>query len=118
MSKVKVAEKPLSITYIHHKDDNRTILEGNLAFDPCNKLSTNYMVGTRNCKLKYSYVHGGLTTLEPSYDLSKNSWDIAVSRKVFGDDVVKAIYQTSSRVLGLEWSLNSLLSGQAKVTIS
>ncbi|OWM80830.1 hypothetical protein CDL15_Pgr006861 [Punica granatum] len=118
MNKVKIMEKPLSLTYIHGKGDNRTLLEGTLAFDPCNKLSANYMVGPGNCKLKYSYVHGGLTTFEPSYDLSKNSWDLAVSRKVYGDDVLKATYQTSSRILGLEWSLNSLLSSRAKVSAS
>lgn len=116
MNKIKVAEKPLSITYIHNKGDNRTILEGTLAFDPCNRLSANYMVGTENCKLKYSYVHGGVTTFEPSFNLPKNSWDLAVSQKICGNDVLKATYQTSSRVLGLEWSLNSMLSGHAKVT--
>lgn len=116
MNTAKVAEKPLSLTYIHNKGDNRTIMEGTLTFDPCNKFSANYAVGPGNFKLKYSYVHGGLTTFEPSYDLSKNSWDLMVSHKVYRGDVLKATYQTSSRVLGLEWSLNSTLSGHAKVT--
>ncbi|KAK4795848.1 hypothetical protein SAY86_028174 [Trapa natans] len=118
MNTVRVAEKPLSLTYIHNKGDNRTILEGTLTFDPCNKFSANYAVGPGNCKLKYSYVHGMLNTFEPSYDFSKNSWDLAVSRKVYGGDVLKATYQTSSRLLGLEWSLNSTLSGCAKFSAS
>ncbi|KAK4745706.1 hypothetical protein SAY87_012018 [Trapa incisa] len=118
MNTVKVAEKPLSLTYIHNKGDNRTILEGTLTLDPCNKFSANYAVGHRKCKLKYSYVHGGLTTFEPSYDLSTNSWDLALSRKVYGGDVLKATYQTSSRLLGLEWSLNSTLSSCAKFSAS
>lgn len=117
MNTVRVAEKPLNLTYIHSRGDNRTILDGSLIFDSANKVSANYMLGTGNCKLKYTYFHGGLTTFEPSYDLAKNAWDFSVSRKVYGDDVFKASYQTTSNILGLEWSRNSKINGSFKVCI-
>ena len=63
-----------------------------LVFDSANKVSANHVLGSGNCKLKYTYVHGGLTTFEPSYDFSKNSWDFAISRRVYGDDVFRAAY--------------------------
>lgn len=115
MSTVKVADKPLNLTYIHSRGDNRTVLDGALVLDSANKVSANYMLGTGNCKLKYTYVHRGATTFEPCYDLAKNSWDFAVSRKVYADDVFRATYQTSSKALGLEWSRNSKFNGSFKV---
>lgn len=118
MNTVKVADKPLNLTYIHSRGDNRTILDGSLVFDSANKVSANYMLGTGNCKLKYTYVHGGVATFEPCYDLAKNSWDFAVSRKVYADDVLRATYQTSSKALGLEWSRNSKFSGNFKISAS
>ncbi|KDO84516.1 hypothetical protein CISIN_1g028082mg [Citrus sinensis] len=64
MNSVRVADKPLNLTYIHGRGDNRTILEGTLVFDSANKVSANHVLGSGNCKLKYTYVHGGLTTFE------------------------------------------------------
>ncbi|KAG7599621.1 hypothetical protein ISN44_As06g037980 [Arabidopsis suecica] len=118
MNTVRIAEKPLNLTYIHMRGDNRTIVDGSLVIDPANKLSANYMVGTKNCKLKYTYVHGGIATFEPCYDLAKNVWDFAVSRKLYGGDNLKATYQTSSKMLGLEWSRNSQSTGSFKVCAS
>ncbi|KAJ8762274.1 hypothetical protein K2173_007431 [Erythroxylum novogranatense] len=118
MNSVRVANKPLNLTYIHHRGDNRTILDGNLVFDSANKVSANCVLGTGNCKLKYTYVHQGLTTFEPCYDLAKNYWDFAVSHKVYGDDVLRGTYQTSSKALGLEWSRNSKFNGSFKISAS
>ncbi|OIW03481.1 hypothetical protein TanjilG_14706 [Lupinus angustifolius] len=118
MNTVKVADKPLNLTYIHSWRDNRTILDGTLVFDSANKISGNYALDSGNGKLKYTYVHNGLTTFEPTYDVSKNTWDFGVSRRVSGDDVLKALYQTSSKVLGLEWSRNSKNTGAFKVLAS
>ncbi|XP_061353375.1 outer envelope pore protein 24, chloroplastic-like isoform X1 [Gastrolobium bilobum] len=118
MNTVRVAEKPLNFTYMHSRGDNRTILDGTLVLDTANKVSANYAFDSGNCKLKYSYVHKGLTTFEPSYDVAKNSWDFAVSRRVYGDDSFKASYQTSSKVLGFEWSRNSKQTGCFKVVAS
>ena len=116
MNTVRVADKPLNITYIHSKGDNRTILDGTFVWDPSNKISANYGVESGNCRLKYSYVHKGLTAIEPSYDVAKNAWDFAVSRKVYGDDSLKATYQTTSKKLGFEWSRNSKQRGCFKVS--
>ncbi|KAK6115365.1 hypothetical protein DH2020_007634 [Rehmannia glutinosa] len=118
MNTVRVAEKPLNLTYIHSKGDARTILDGSLVIDSANKVSANHVLGTGNTKLKYTYLHGGLTTFEPSYDLGKNAWDFAVSRKVYGDDVFRATYQTSSKNLGLEWSRSSKQNGSFKIIAS
>ncbi|KAL5704549.1 Outer envelope pore protein 24 [Ranunculus cassubicifolius] len=118
MNTVKIAEKPLRLNYIHFQGENRTSVDGTLVFDADNKVSANYMFGTGNCKLKYTYVHGGVMTFEPSYDVSKNTWDFALSQRVFGDDVFKAHYQTSSKVLGLDWSRNSKINGTFKISAS
>ncbi|XP_054817463.1 outer envelope pore protein 24, chloroplastic-like [Prosopis cineraria] len=118
MNTVRIADKPLNLTYTHSWGDNRTALDGTLIIDPANKFSANHTLGSGNCKLKYAYVHQGVTTFEPSYDLAKNSWDFAVSRRVYGDDLLKASYQTSSKLLGLEWSRNSKQSGCFKIAAS
>ncbi|MCD7461012.1 Outer envelope pore protein 24B, chloroplastic [Datura stramonium] len=118
MNSIRVLEKPLNLNYIHFRGDNRTILDGTLVFDSANKVSANHVLGSRGCKLKYSYVHGGLTTFEPSFDTTKNSWEFAVSRKVYGDGVCRATYQTTSKNLGLEWSRSSKLNGSFKVSAS
>ncbi|KAF5468452.1 hypothetical protein F2P56_012602 [Juglans regia] len=96
----------------------RTALDGTLVLDSANKVSANHALGSRNCKLKYTYVHEGVTTFEPCYDLEKNSWEFAVARKVYGDHVLRGWYQTSSPVLGLEWSRNSKQNGSFKILAS
>ncbi|XP_073067092.1 LOW QUALITY PROTEIN: outer envelope pore protein 24B, chloroplastic-like [Primulina eburnea] len=118
MNTIRVAEKPLNLTYIHSKCDERTIVDGCLVIDSVNKVSANHVLATGNAKLKYTYLHGGLTTFEPSYDLGKNAWDFAISRRVYGDDVFRATYQTSSKNLGLEWSRSSKLNGSFKISAS
>ncbi|XP_060199647.1 outer envelope pore protein 24A, chloroplastic-like [Lycium barbarum] len=118
MNSIKVLEKPLNLNYIHFHGDKRTILDGTLVFDSANKVSANHVMGSGSCKLKYTYVHGGITTFEPSYDTKKNAWDFMVSRKVYGDDVFRATYQTTSRNLGLEWSRSSKLNGSFKICAS
>lgn len=118
MNTIRVADKPLNLTYIHSKGDNRTNLDGTLLFDPSNKVSANHMIGSGNCKLKYTYVHRGITTIEPCYDLAKNLWDFSVSRKVYGEDNFRASYQTSSKVLALDWTRNSKLNGSFKISAS
>ncbi|GFP92682.1 outer envelope pore protein 24b chloroplastic [Phtheirospermum japonicum] len=123
MNTVRVAEKPLNLTYIHSKNDQRTILDGTLVIDSANKVSANHVLGTGNTKVKYTYSHGGLTTFEPSYDLGKNAWDFAVSHKVNVfradvDDIFRATYQTSSKDLGVEWLRSSKTQGTFKVIAS
>ncbi|XP_003549429.2 outer envelope pore protein 24B, chloroplastic-like, partial [Glycine soja] len=58
-------------------------------------------------------------TFEPAYDVAKNTWDFAVSRRVYGgDDTLRASYQTSSRVLGVEWSRNPKHTAGFKIVAS
>ncbi|TYG63219.1 hypothetical protein ES288_D06G011400v1 [Gossypium darwinii] len=115
MNTVRVAEMPLKLTYSHSRGDNRTAVEGAFMFDSANTVSANYVLGTRNCKLKYSYVHGGDTTFEQCYDWGKMAWDFAISRRVY-DDVFKATYQTSNSDLAFEWSRNSKFNGTFKIS--
>ncbi|KAB2089863.1 hypothetical protein ES319_A03G089600v1 [Gossypium barbadense] len=115
MNSIKVAEKPLKLTYNHGHGETRTVMEGSLVLDSANKVSANYMFGTRNFKLKYSYVHGGVTTYEPCYDLGKNAWDFSVSRRLY-DDVFKATFESWSRDFALEWSRNSKFNGTFKIS--
>lgn len=114
MNTIRIADTPLNLTYSHARGDNRTALDGTLVVDPANKVSASYAFGSGNCKMKYTYVHGGLRTFEPSYDLSSNAWDFAVSQRFYDDDVVRASY-TSSKMLGLEWARNSKVTGSFKV---
>ncbi|XP_020594837.1 outer envelope pore protein 24, chloroplastic [Phalaenopsis equestris] len=120
MNTVRLAEKPLSLTYTHVLGAHQTAVDGSLQFDPANKLSANYNFGSGNCKLKYAYAHGefGRVLVEPIYDVSKNAWDFAVSRKFDGGDSLKASYQTSSKVLGLEWNRDSKINGCFKISAS
>ncbi|KAK8643054.1 hypothetical protein V6N13_012370 [Hibiscus sabdariffa] len=109
----KLAKNPLELTYGRKRGDKRTVYDGALVFDSGSKVSASYMLGTRNCKLKYSYLHGGVTTLEPCYDLGKNVWDFAISRRLY-DNVFKATYQTWSKNLALEWFRNRVFNGTFK----
>lgn len=118
MNTVRVMEKPVSLTYTHARGDNRTALDGSMTFDPANKVSVNYVFGSGNCRVKYAYSHGELrrTVFEQCYDFSKNAWDFAVSRKFEGGDSAKATYQTSAKLLGVEWNRDSQINGSFKVS--
>ena len=102
--KVNVLEKPLNLTYTHMKSENKTALNGTLELNSAHKLSADYAFDFGNCKLKYSYANGGMT-LEPSYDFEKKSLDLTMSQRIDGE-FIGALYKTSSKVLGLEWSTN------------
>ena len=117
MNSAGVFDKTVNLTYTHARADNRVGIDGSVAFDPANKVSVSYALGSGNCKVKYVYTHGVLrrTVLEPCYDVSKNSWDFAVTRKFEGGDSLRATYQTSSKNLGLEWNRESKLNGSFKV---
>ncbi|KAG8492938.1 hypothetical protein CXB51_010153 [Gossypium anomalum] len=115
MNTFKVEGKQINWSYTHMRNDHRAVLDGTLVFDTANKLSARHELGSFNCKLKYSYVHRGLTTFEPCYDLEKKSWDLAVSRRILGGDLVKANYETLSQVLGVEWSCSSLVNEDGRV---
>lgn len=116
MNTIRISDKPLNMVYSHSRGDQRTMLDGTLVIDSANKVSANHVLGSGNCKLKYTYAHEGVTTFEPSYDLAKDSWDFAVSRKVYADHVLKAVYQTSNQNLQLDWSTKSKMIGSYKVS--
>ncbi|KAD6119194.1 hypothetical protein R6Q59_025253 [Mikania micrantha] len=116
MNTIKISDKPLNLVYSHSLGDEKTMLDGTLVIDSTNKVSVNHVLGSGNCKLKYTYVHGGVTTFEPSYELAKDSWDFAVSRKVYADHVLRAAYQTSSQDLAVDWSSKSKMIGSYKVS--
>ncbi|RDX79347.1 Outer envelope pore protein 24, chloroplastic, partial [Mucuna pruriens] len=112
---VMVGEKPLKLTYEHSMKDKKTVLEGTFELDPGKKVCVNYAFDSRRYKLKHTYVHK-LTTFEQAYDVAKNTWDFAVSRRVYGDNKLKASYETSNKVLGLEWDTGCFkIAGSVKL---
>ncbi|PON67480.1 Outer envelope pore protein 24B [Parasponia andersonii] len=119
MNRVNVLNKQLNLTYTHSRAVNKTALDATLLIDSANKISGSYGFGSGDCKIKYSYLQGGLRTFEPCYDLAKNSWDISVSQRVLDGDVIRAYYRTSSKVLGLELLWQGLnRDGRFKITAS
>ncbi|KAI3516256.1 hypothetical protein L1887_15167 [Cichorium endivia] len=82
--------------------ENQTALDGTLLLDSNQKVSASYKFESGSCKAMYTYVHGGVMTIESCHDFPENSWDVAVSRRINDDNVVRASYQSSTRVLGLE----------------
>lgn len=119
MNTFKVEGKQVNWTYTHLRNENRMVLDGTLLLDTANKLCASHELGSVNCKLKYSYVHKGLTTFEPCYDLANNSWGLSVSRRFFGNggDQIKATYETASGVLGVEWWCRSLVNEDGRVKV-
>ncbi|KAI3798892.1 hypothetical protein L1987_34176 [Smallanthus sonchifolius] len=118
MNSVRVNGKPLNFTYTHSLVENRTALDGTLLLDSNNKFSANYGFEPRDCKVKYTYIHGCVMTVEPRYDFGDNSWDLAVSRRLHDDSVVRASYQSSTRVLGMDYRTKSFANGSFKVSAS
>eukprot|EP00252_Welwitschia_mirabilis_P017141 TRINITY_DN38041_c0_g1_i1.p1 TRINITY_DN38041_c0_g1~~TRINITY_DN38041_c0_g1_i1.p1 ORF type:complete len:214 (+),score=19.37 TRINITY_DN38041_c0_g1_i1:303-944(+) len=118
MSSANVGGKQLKMTYLHAQSANATVLDTSLVFDPSNKVSVKYNFPNSSAQLKYSYFHGtGGMTFEPAYDLGSKTWNFSV-QKSYGDDSVKASYDTSKKIMGLEWSRNSKTSGSFKVSAS
>jgi len=118
MSSAKLAGKQLKLTYIHAQKANMTVLDGNLAFDPSNKVSAKYSFASASGQLKYSYVHaGGGITFEPAYDFASNSWNFSM-QKAYGEDTFKTSYEPSKNTLGVEWTRDSKIAGSFKVSAS
>ncbi|XP_042428821.1 outer envelope pore protein 24B, chloroplastic-like isoform X1 [Zingiber officinale] len=117
MNSVRLMDKTVNLTYIHAQGSNRTTLDGSVAFNPSDKVNVSYTFGEPSaCKVKYVYAHGelGRTVLEPCYDVSKNTWDFAVTRKFEEGDSLKATYHTSTNNLDLEWCRDPKDSGSFK----
>nr|ACG31274.1 DANA2 [Zea mays] len=129
MNSALVLDKRVSLTYTHSTSlaaapaapaaapPSRTALDCTVTFDPANKVSLSHSLGSGGCRLKYTYAHGvdRLTTIEPLFDTNKNAWEFAITRKFAGGDAVKGTYQASTKLLGLEWSRDSLAGGSFKV---
>ncbi|KAL8193768.1 hypothetical protein R6Q57_026460 [Mikania cordata] len=118
VNRVRVNGKPLNFMYSHSLIENTTSLDGTLLIDSNHKISANYGFKEHDCKVKYTYVHGGVMTIEPRYDFADNSWDLAVSRWLHDDSVVTGSYQFSTRVLAMDYKTKSFANGSLKVTTS
>ncbi|XP_072973886.1 outer envelope pore protein 24, chloroplastic-like [Typha angustifolia] len=108
MNSITVLTKAVNFTYTHEYPANRTVVDGTFPFDNGNKMTVNYGLGTGDCKVKYKYESGEKekrqVVVEPSYDLMKDAWDLAVTGTFEDTDVIKATYATKSNVLGVQWS--------------
>ncbi|XP_074309091.1 outer envelope pore protein 24A, chloroplastic-like [Silene latifolia] len=119
INKGNLLDKEVNMTYTHWRKENRVALDGTLSIDSRNKVSANYEFGTKNCKLKYSYVQGeGARLFEPCYDLANNYWDFLFSQRFYEDNLFKASFQSSTNVFGLEWCRTSSCNGSLKVLAS
>ncbi|XP_038976641.1 outer envelope pore protein 24A, chloroplastic-like [Phoenix dactylifera] len=117
---MKVLGRAVDLTYTHARGENRTVVDGAVAFDARNRMAVSHALGTKEWKVGYTYAHGALrrTVAETSYDFKGNAWYFAVTRRLEGGDAVKATYGTSSQALGLEWARNSPITGTFKVSAS
>ncbi|KAL8123821.1 outer envelope pore protein 24B, chloroplastic-like [Apium graveolens] len=113
----KVMKKPVHLRYAHARAHNYTSLGGKLELNSDNAVSGRYDFGSGNSKIKYSYSHKGLTTVEPGYNFASKAWKLALSQKFNGGDVVKASYKSDNKVLGVDFLKNSG-DGNFKVSAS
>ncbi|XP_076897813.1 outer envelope pore protein 24B, chloroplastic-like [Bidens hawaiensis] len=118
MNNMMINRKPLNFTYTHSVAENKTLLDGTLLLDSNNKVSASYGFKPRDCKVKYSYVYGCSTTVEPRYDFADNSWDLVVSRRLPDDSVVRGSYKSSTKDLGVDYRTKSFANGSFKVSPS
>ncbi|WOK95457.1 hypothetical protein Cni_G04164 [Canna indica] len=119
MNSLKVMEKTIRLTYSHAVAEKRApTLDGLVEFNAENKLVVNHPLGTKDCKLKYTYTGGQQRKIvvEPSYDVATGAWEAALSRKFEGGDTVKASYKAAERTMGLEWSRDSKDKGTFKIS--
>lgn len=117
MTSVNVLGKPLKLTYIHPQKRNATLVEGSLVWDPRNKLTAKYSFATEKGSLKYTFLstpHD--VTVEPGFDFNTNAWNFSLSKKLFTGDNLKASYDSSNTVLGLEWIRDDKYFGPFKVS--
>jgi hypothetical protein len=116
MTGATVAGKSVRLTYIHPQKRNATLLEASLALDSRNKVTAKYSFASEHGHLKYTYVHGSGTTLEPAYDFHTQGWHFAIGCKFGKHDHTKAVYDGHIKTVGLEWTRESKEYGHFKVT--
>lgn len=117
MAGAQIAQKPLKLTYIHAQKRNTTLLEGSLSLDARNKVTGAYSFNTHKGSLKYTYVHGSGTTLEPSYDFGTEAWHFTAFKKVSQHDTARCGFDAHHNTVGLEWTRDSKEYGQFKVCL-
>eukprot|EP00245_Coleochaete_scutata_P010844 TRINITY_DN3916_c0_g3_i1.p1 TRINITY_DN3916_c0_g3~~TRINITY_DN3916_c0_g3_i1.p1 ORF type:complete len:214 (+),score=45.26 TRINITY_DN3916_c0_g3_i1:101-742(+) len=114
-SSATIAAKPVKLTYNHQHKKNLTTLEGTLILDAKNKVTGKYNLKTEKPHLKYSYIHGGNTILEPAYDFEKDSWAFNITHKASSRDTYKASYNSFSKKVGLEWARSPVDTGAFRI---
>ncbi|EHA8586639.1 putative Outer envelope pore protein 24B, chloroplastic [Cocos nucifera] len=117
MNSMKVLGRAVDLTYTDARGQNRTAVDGAVAFDARNRVAVSHALGTKEWKVRHTYTHGALrrTVTETSYDFKSHAWDFAVTRRSQQGDAVKATYGSSTRAIGLEWARNSPITGTFKV---
>ncbi|XP_010943185.1 outer envelope pore protein 24B, chloroplastic [Elaeis guineensis] len=120
MNSMKVLGRAVDLTYTDARGENRTAVDGAVAFDARNRVAASHALGTKEWKVRHTYTHGALrrTVAETSYDFKSHAWDFVVTSRFQWGDAVKATYRTSTRVLGLEWARNSPATGTFKISAS
>ncbi|XP_074576081.1 outer envelope pore protein 24B, chloroplastic-like [Curcuma longa] len=115
---VKVTGRKVSLAYSHALRERKTTVDGSVELNEENKVAVSHVVGTEDCKLKYTFARRKLTVVEPAYDFKDRAWAVAVSRKFDGGDAVRGSYEAKNRKLELEWSRTFTGKGSFKVSAS
>lgn len=115
MDSVKVTGRKVNLAYSHALRERKTTVDGSVELNAENKVAVSHVLGTEDCKLKYTFARGKLPVVEPAYDLKERAWAVAVSRKFDGGDAVRGRYESKNRKLEMEWSRTFRDKGSFKV---
>lgn len=118
MDSVKVTGRKVNLVYSHALRERKTTVDGSVELNAENKVAVSHVLGTEDCKLKYTFARGKLPVVEPAYDLKERAWAVAVSRKFDGGDAVRGRYESKNRKLEMEWSRTFRDKGSFKISAS
>ncbi|KAG0477365.1 hypothetical protein HPP92_014206 [Vanilla planifolia] len=114
--------RTVRLTYTHGhapSGKGRTKFLGSSEFNSANGVVVGYESDSRALKVSFLYTHGDMekrTVVEPSLDLSKNTWEIAATRSFLGRDFLRASYIASSKDLEFQWRRKSKVYGSFKIS--
>jgi len=112
MTGATMAGKLVKLTYIHPQKCNATLFEATLALDSHNRVTAKYSFASEHGHVKYTYLHGRGTTLEPSYDFQSQSWHFGIGHKFGKHDHEKLFMMATTRI----WAWNVLGNQRNMVT--
>ncbi|XP_042417453.1 outer envelope pore protein 24B, chloroplastic-like [Zingiber officinale] len=110
--------RKVSLAYIHAMQKRKMTVEGLMELNEENKVAVSHVVGTEDCKLRYTFARRKLVVVEPAYDFKDRAWAVAVSRSFDSGDAMRGSYEAKNRKLELEWSRTFTDKGSFKISAS